>query len=219
MSKGIRVWDLPTRLFHWLLVGLLSFSWWSAQVRAMEWHLYSGMLVLGLLVFRLVWGVIGGSTARFGNFLVSPARALAHWRAGRNAPVRAGHNPLGGYSVIAMLGLLMLQVATGCFASDIDGLDSGPLSFLVSFEQSRRAAELHETSFNLLLALIVLHVLAVLFYRYVRGRRLLLPMVTGHDTQLDANAGTLEPASPFALIIALACAIGLTFLVWSGFFL
>lgn len=219
MTNSIRVWDLPTRLFHWLIVALVAFSWWSAETRAMEWHFRSGMLVLGLVTFRIAWGFLGGSTARFASFVAAPGEVLAYWRAGKDAPAHAGHNPLGALSVLALLGLLALQVITGSLATDTDGLDSGPLSFLISFDQSRLAAELHEISFNLLLALVVIHIAAIAFYRLVRRRNLVGPMLTGRDSALGAEAGELVSAGPLAFIAAAVIAITVTTLVWKGFFL
>lgn len=211
------VWDLPTRLFHWLLVLLFGFSWWSAENRELEWHALSGLALLGLLVFRLIWGFIGGSTARFATFVRGPGAALRYLRGDGQSPV--GHNPLGAYSVIAMLLLLAVQIATGLFSTDVDGLDSGPLNFLVTFEQGRAAAEVHEGIFNLLLALVGLHILAVLFYRMVRKRNLVRPMITGRDPALDGAGGGLRAASPWAFAVAVA--IG-AFAAWAtnkGFWL
>src|SRR5688572_21899245 len=102
-GRAIPVWDVPTRLFHWLLVLLIAFSWWSADSRRMDWHRYSGYAVLGLLAFRILWGFAGSSTARFAGFVRSPAATLRYLR-GEKAGV--GHNPLAAWSVLAMLGLL-----------------------------------------------------------------------------------------------------------------
>jgi cytochrome b len=207
-----RVWDLPTRLFHWLLVVLVAFSWWSAENREMDWHRWSGSIVLGLLVFRLIWGLIGGSTARFGQFLRRPGAVAAYLRSGP-AEAPAGHNPLGGYAVLAMLLVVLAQVGTGLFAVDVDGLESGPLSFLVSFDQGRIAAGVHEVSFNLLLGLIALHLLAITFYTFVRKQALLRRMITGNDT---GDGGGLVPASPLWLVVAAALAGALAWWVNRG---
>jgi cytochrome b len=206
LSSPVRVWDLPTRLFHWLLVALFAFSWWSAENHAMDWHRLSGIVLLGLLLFRLIWGFIGGSTARFAAFVRSPRHVLGYLRREPIGATPAGHNPLGGYSVVAMLALLAVQVGTGLFAVDVDGLESGHLSHLVSFEQGRAAAEIHELSFNLLLVVIGLHILAVLFYLAVRRRNLISPMVTGRDGQLEAIDGALVGAGwvRFAIAVVLA---------------
>lgn len=215
-STGIRVWDLPTRAFHWLLVVLVGFSWWSAENREMEWHVVSGLTVMGLIVFRVLWGFIGGTTSRFSAFVRSPAAVIAYVR-GLGGPTRPGHNPLGGYSVIALIVVLAAQVATGLFATDVDGLDSGPLSFLVSFDQGRAAAEAHEVAFSLLLALVVLHVAAIFFYLHVRRRNLLRPMVTGRDAALAGVDEPLRPAPLWRFLLAVAIAGGLAWWTSTGF--
>lgn len=211
-NSTTRVWDAPTRLFHWALVGLFAFSWWSAENGEMEWHLLSGTAMLGLILFRLVWGVIGGSTARFSGILRSPVAALEYVRG--KAPPRAGHNPLGGYSVIAMLLLLVTQVGTGLFAVDVDGIESGPLSPLVSFDQGRQASAIHELSFNLLLALIGLHILTIIFYRVARRRNLVIPMITGSDAELPSGTRPLAPAPVWRFVVAAAAAAGVAW--WTG---
>lgn len=207
-GSAIAVWDLPTRLFHWSLVALIAASWWSVENGAMDWHRLSGQTLVGLIAFRLLWGIFGSSTARFAGFVRSPAAVLRYLRGAKHgAP---GHNPAGGYSALALLGLVAVQVATGLFAVDTDGLESGPLSYLVSFEQGRVASGIHEVSFNLLIALIVLHLGAIVFYRVVRRRNLVAPMITGRDSQLTDSGGALvaAPAWRFVLCAALAAIFG-----------
>ena len=203
-----RVWDLPTRLFHWLLVALIAFSWWSADNGEIEWHIWSGIAVLTLLVFRLLWGFVGSSTARFASFIRGPGTVGAYlrnpesWRS-------PGHNPLGGLSVLALLGMTALQVALGLVAVDEDGLNEGPLASLVSTDIADAARELHEAMFNILLALIILHVAAILYYRLFKRRRLVGPMITGR-AELDPEAQPMRPAkwwtAPLCLAFALAFA-------------
>src|SRR5579863_9303472 len=208
-TPGGNVWDLPTRLFHWLLVGLFAFSWWSAEHDQMDRHLVSGIILLALLVFRIIWGIIGGSTARFSQFVKSPRHVVNYLRRaepGEGATKLApGHNPLGAYSVVALLALLVILVAAGLFAVDVDGLESGPLSYLVSFDHGRLAARVHAISFKALEVLIALHILAVLFYG-LRGRNLLRPMVTGRDRCLPPGSEPLQQASPLRLVAAVAIA-------------
>lgn len=187
-STAVAVWDFPTRLFHWALVFLLACSWWSAENHAMDWHRLFGTLALGLVIFRLIWGFVGSSTSRFASFVRPPGEVVRHLRSPVARPKGPGHNPLGAYSVLAMLTLLVVQLGSGLLAVDTDGLESGYLSHLVSFETGRTAAEVHEISFNLLLAIVALHVLAILFYLVVRKRNLVTPMVTGRDRQIEADA-------------------------------
>lgn len=182
------IWDLPVRIFHWLLVGLLGFSWWSGEQHAMDWHRLSGYAIVGLLVFRLYWGFAGGRTARFSQFVRGPRAAIAYAR-GRY-PARPGHNPIGAYSVIALLLVLATMVTSGLFAVDIDGIESGPLSDYVSFDQGRLAAKIHHMTFNVLLALVALHVFAILVY-LARRQNLIAPMIHGRR-----RLGEEEPAEP-----------------------
>ncbi|CCW17896.1 Cytochrome b [Sphingobium indicum BiD32] len=194
------VWDLPVRLFHWALVLLIGFSWWSAENYHMDWHRLSGQAVLFLIAFRLIWGVVGSDTARFAHFLKGP-RAIRVYLADRNAPAPVGHNPLGGWSVVAMLAVLVMQVVSGLFAVDTDGIESGPLSHLVDFDQGRLASAIHGVVFAGLQALIALHVLAVLFYLAVRRRNLVGPMVTG--SAAAPAPISVRRAGPLALVVAL----------------
>ncbi|MEW6169392.1 MAG: cytochrome b/b6 domain-containing protein [Pseudomonadota bacterium] len=182
-----RVWDLPTRLLHWLLVALFAFSWWSAENHAMDWHRWSGYGVLGLLLFRLYWGLVGSTTARFASFVRGPRAFFAYARRllQRPGPITPGHNPMGGWSVLALLALLLVQVGTGLFATDTDGLESGPLASKISYSLSRDFAEVHEISFNLLLALVGLHVAVVLFYWVYKRENLIAAMLSG-DKRLPA---------------------------------
>lgn len=214
-TSAVRVWDLPVRMIHWGIVILLGLSWWSAENNAMDWHRVFGLIALGLIVFRLVWGFIGGSTARFSSFLRSPGSVFAYLRS--NGPRRAGHNPLGAYSVIAMMLLLVLQIGTGLFAVDVDGIESGYLSHLVSFDQGRLAAEIHEISFNVLLAAVALHILAILFYLVVRRRNLIGLMFTGRDHQVETTDGALISAGPIKFTIAAVAAAGVAWWISMGF--
>lgn len=190
---GVRIalWDLPTRIVHWLLVVLIAFSWWTAEQHDIERHRWSGYAILGLLVFRLIWGFVGSSTSRFSGFVRGPTGVLAYAR-GRGERI-LGHNPLGGWSVVAMLALLVAQVGLGLFATDDDGIESGPLNYLVDYELAEKLTELHEALFNVLLALIVLHVAAVLFYLFVRRDNLVAAMIRGWR-QVD-----VAPATPPAM--------------------
>jgi cytochrome b len=199
-TAGIKVWDWPTRIFHWLLVVHIPILWLTAEKEMMDAHRAAGSAVAGLIVFRISWGFIGSSSSRFHNFVRGPRSVIAYLR-GR-APVAAGHNPLGGWSVLAMLALLSAQVLFGLFSSDVNGLESGPLAVYVSFETARMSAEWHEATFNILVAMIVLHIAAILFYGTVRRRNLVTPMVTGRMA-----AEKLEPmqeASWRRLLVALS---------------
>lgn len=172
-----RIWDLPTRVLHWLLALLIPFSWWSATHDHLPWHLLSGFTILGLLGFRLLWGVFGSPTARFARFLAGP-RTVADYVGGRLGQVVVGHNPLGGWSVAAMLLALTTQVGLGLFSVDEDELNEGPLSRFVDFDTGRAIAHLHHKMFWVLVALIGIHLIAILVYA-LRRKNLVGPMITG----------------------------------------
>lgn len=191
LTSPVVVWDLPVRLLHWLIVVCVGVSWWSAEQRLMEVHRYSGYALLGCIVFRLYWGFAGSSTARFREFVRGP-RAIAAYLREPPQPAPPGHNPLGGWSVVTLLALLVAQVGLGLFVTDVDGLESGPLSYLVSFETSRTLADVHEIVFNILLGFVVLHVVAVLFYLLVRRTNLIGAMLTGR-----------RPAATHATLVSL----------------
>jgi cytochrome b len=178
----VRIWDLPVRLFHWLIVVLFAFSWWTAENDHLDWHFLSGYTMLGLLLFRVYWGFVGGGTARFSRFVKGPRSSIAY--AGqlfaRPSKSSLGHNPIGGWSVLAMLLLLFVQVGLGLFAIDVDGVEGGPLDNLVTFETARRMSHLHGFVFNILLAVIGLHVAAILFYLLYKRQNLIAAMIDGH---------------------------------------
>jgi cytochrome b len=171
------VWDLPVRLFHWSIVLLIGLSWWSAEESFDRVHFWSGYATLFLLLFRILWGLFGSSTARFSSFIQGPSALLRYLRTGEHE--HAGHTPLGGLSVLAMLLALSIQVTTGLIQIDDDDFVEGPLSGLVSYDLAVLAHDVHELSFNVLLGLIALHLLAIAYYSFVRGRSLVTPMLSG----------------------------------------
>jgi cytochrome b len=178
----VKVWDFPVRLFHWALVLLLVFQLVSGKVGGdmMPWHAYSGYGVLVLVVFRILWGFAGSTHARFASFLAGPAAALRFARRlfSRQAVPQVGHNPLGGWMVIAMVASFALQAASGLFANDGAEFD-GPLVGLVSLEVSERLSQFHRWNLKVLLVLSGLHVAAVLFHWLVKKEDLIGAMFTG----------------------------------------
>jgi cytochrome b len=213
-AVAVPVWDLPVRLVHWSIALLVAFSWWSAENGEIEWHIRSGLAILFLLLFRLLWGFFGSSTARFSSFVAGPARLSAYLR-DPGGWSGVGHSPLGALSVIALLSVLVLQVAFGLPLSDEDGTISGPLNRLVSFDTAEWAHDVHEILFNVLLALIALHVAAILFYRW-KGRRLVRAMVTGMSKDYPAGTQGMVKAGAGRLAISLAIAAGMTWWIARG---
>lgn len=180
--KKILVWDLPTRLFHWLLVIAFIISVYTGLTGGytqMEWHMMSGAFILGLLIFRLIWGFAGHIYSRFTWFTKGPATILnyiqAHDKTAMNQP---GHNPLGALSVLAMLILLLGQAATGLFSND-DIMTEGPLAHLVSYETSRVLTDYHKLGFLILSLLVSSHLAAIAWYSLIKKRTLIQPMITG----------------------------------------
>ena len=182
-SNRVLVWDLPTRLFHWLLFicVVLSFVTGNIGGTIMEYHMLSGYAIFVLLIFRLAWGFIGSRTARFSSFVKGPATVLSHVAVllqNKTETPYLGHNPLGGWSIVAMLLVLFVQVATGLFAND-DILTEGPLYAWVSKEASDLLTWVHLVNRFVLIALIAIHILAVFFYFFFKHENLIGPMMTG----------------------------------------
>jgi cytochrome b len=178
----VKVWDAPVRLFHWLLVLLFAFMFVSGNLKGdwMEWHMRSGYAILALVLFRILWGFAGSTYARFSSFLAGPLAGIAF--AGkllaRTPAPSAGHNPLGGWMVLALLLALLFQVGTGLFAND-DILIEGPLAPLVSKAVSNQLTSWHYWNTNVLLALVAVHLLAVLYHAVVMKENLIGAMFTG----------------------------------------
>jgi len=180
MSEKNHVWDIFTRIFHWGLVVSLAGAWLSVEQGWMDRHETFGLAALGLIIFRVLWGLAGPAYVRFSHFIRSPKATLRYaidLLRGRESQYLS-HNPLGALAVIGLLGLVGFQVISGLFASD-DVLFEGPLFSWVSYDTSLLLTELHEISFNLLLGVVVLHILAVLFHQFVKKEGLIQGMVTG----------------------------------------
>jgi cytochrome b len=211
IARSIAVWDFPTRMTHWLFVVCVAVSWWTADQRLMDWHRYSGYTMLGLLSFRIYWGLAGSSTARFARFVASPRTVLQHLRQRREERVRiVGHSPLGSWSVVAMLLAMATQMTLGLFATDVDRLESGPLSHLVSFDAGRAFAAAHELSFDVLIALAALHVVAILFYLLYERNDLVTAMLSGRK-RLNGAPPQMQPVPAWRLWTGVALA---TLFVW-----
>lgn len=216
--KPQRLWDLPVRLTHWALLALVLFSWWSGENGELGWHRYSGYAVLALLLFRLYWGFAGSSSARFRGFVRGPRAVAAYARSlfARPAPASVGHNPMGGWSVLALLAVLLAQTGSGLFAVDTDGLESGPLSHWLPFSAGRAAAEFHEFCFDVLLALVGLHVAAILFYAVYRRENLVAAMLGGRKRLPPGAADGLRFAPLWKAALGLAGAVLLVVAIVRG---
>jgi len=182
-----KVWDVPTRLFHWALVGTVLTGLYLGEYRGfstIQLHFYFGYATGGLLVFRVLWGLFGPAPARLGRLFPSPRALIGYVRHlfDRRPSAVAGHNPVGALSVLAMLAALSVQVVTGLCAED-DGLFSqGPLAEYLDAATVLKMTALHHTSSRVVMALIVLHLAAILFYRLWKHENLVTAMVTGWKT-------------------------------------
>ena len=215
-----RVWDLPTRIFHWRLAfcvfGLLTTGFTGGD--AMSWHYRFGYCVLTLLLFRLVWGIVGGKWSRFASFIYAPSNILRYLKGQGDPLYSVGHNPLGAFSVFAMLALLLAQVSTGLISDD-EISAAGPLTKFVSNATVSLASGYHVTIGKIVVIfLIVTHIVVILFYLYKKRENLIKPMLHGDKllpASTPASADTAATRS-LALVILLVCAAAVYWLVSLG---
>ena len=220
----VQVWDAPVRLFHWTLVILMAVSYFSARAGGdwMKFHFWSGYAILTLLLFRIVWGFVGSTTARFTNFVKGPSAAFRHIAemVGADRPREAGHNPLGGAMVVVLIFAVLAQVVAGLFSADTDtGMVNGPLTRLVADKWVEAATDFHKFWINVLLVLVGLHVLAVIVYLVWKRQNLIGAMIHGHKPLDDVvAAGMPVPRLQFApgrlaISVLIACAAIVYFIV------
>jgi cytochrome b len=217
MATKVRVWDLPTRLFHWALalcvIGSFATAWLPGSW--IEWHARLGYAVLALVTFRLLWGVVGGRWSRFTAFLYAPSSVLAYLRGRAHPDHLVGHNPLGAGSVFALLLALLIQVGTG-LVSDDEIAFTGPLNRFVSSAQGLSATWYHKAIGEwVLVALVVLHLAAILYYLLAKRENLVRPMLSG-DKQLERPVPSSRDdlaTRLLALVLASGCAAGVWWLV------
>jgi cytochrome b len=208
-AASVRIWDRPVIVVHWAMALLLALAWWAVETGHMVWHYRFGFALLGLLVFRLIWGFAGSSTARFATFVRSPRRVIEYLRGGKR--YIHGHNPLGALSIVALLAVLALQIGLGLFAESGNGLKAGPFADLIAPGAAHAAGKLHQANFYLLVGLIGLHIAAVLFYLLVRRNNLIAPMLTGRRR---APAGTRPVTTAPRARVFLAAAIAAGVALW-----
>lgn len=214
----IRLWDLPTRLFHWLLVICAAGALVTVKfdVGGMTWHGRFGQAVLALVVFRVVWGVVGSTYARFTSFVRGPLTILAYLRGsaqGRWPGV--GHNPLGALSVLALLALMGFQATTGLFATN-DVAFTGPLYRAVSMDWNRTLSGWHRQAEWFIYGLILLHLAAIAFYTLIRKDNLVTPMITGRKPVSETGQQDARGGGWLALVIALVITAGVMWVANGG---
>lgn len=208
-NQKVKVWDAPVRLFHWLLViafALAAFSAFQDKFGIYaDIHLYAGLSVLVLVLWRILWGIMGSDTARFSQFVKGPKTTMKYAKTafGRTPYRSTGHNPLGAVSVVLMLLLLLVQAGLGLYATDAMFFE-GPFSHTISSRLSEDLTEVHEWTGYTLLGLIGLHILVVAFYGLVRRINLVAPMITGWSRHAAGSARMASAAVGFALLAAVA---------------
>lgn len=209
----VLVWDAPVRVFHWLVAALVAAAYVTWRLNWMAWHEWVGEAVLALVLFRLLWGFLGGDTARFSHFIASPRTAVRHLKyAFRREPDRqVGHNPAGGWMIVLLLALLLAEALTGLYVAN-DIADVGPMTAAVSAWAADAIESAHSILWDGLLAAIALHVLAIAGFAAIKGQNLLAPMITGRKV-LPASVAAPRTGSPtLAALLLLGSAVATAFL-------
>lgn len=208
MPAGVKIWDIPTRLFHWGLVLGIAYSWYSVEIMEdMQQHFLSGYFILTLLLFRLIWGFVGSRYARFASFLFSFSAIKEHASNlfSRSSSAQAGHNPMGSLSVFAMLLILLVQAVTGLFSND--DYSFGPLSGLVDKATRSWASEIHHINSEIIWVLVAIHLFAISFYQFYKKERLVGAMFTGKkELESPADEGITNSRLFLAVVILVVCA-------------
>lgn len=208
------IWDIPTRLFHWGIVVTLAYSWYSMEIEEnLDRHFVSGYIALGLIVFRILWGLIGSRYAKFSSFTFRPSETAAYAKSlfTRDGGKYAGHNPMGGLSVFALLLVILVQAGTGMFADD-EYYYFAPLNKFVSPETATSLTQFHGTNAKVILALALLHIVAILFYRLYKKEKLVIAMITGkkpdEQDQYEAIPGSRLPVAIILATVVAAAVYG-----------
>ena len=229
-TRTVKVWDIWVRLFHWFLVAFILLSYLTGEIGGLDFtvpgtgrfvpnmtlHMWSGLTILGLLVFRVIWGFRGSSTARFSNFLCGPQVILGYVKSVFRGPIAffAGHNPAGGAVVIVILTALAVQASAGLFSQDDSFFATkGPLAFLVEDEFSKEITSFHKQWWEyVILTLVVIHISANLFYWLIKKQDLIVAMFTGRRRLPD---GETEPVMSFAATwFGVAIAVVAALVIW-----
>lgn len=222
--QQVRAWDWPTRTFHWALVFLIAGAWASHHyARALGddmliWHRWNGYAILVLLVFRLLWGFVGSSTSRFANFIRGPVFALRYLRDlfGRRARAFLGHNPLGTWMILLLLGLVAVQAVLGLFLLDHNEVVAGPLKRLIEDDLALRFGGWHARLFNLILLVVGIHIVANALYGLVKKDPLIAAMVTGRKPAAPYEDDLEAQIAPHIAVRALACLLAAAGVVFGG---
>ena len=214
MTEKHLIWDLPLRIFHWSFALTILACWYTAENKEdyIELHLQLGFVAIGLLIFRILWGVVGPKHARFSQFVPSPRKLIAYLKSDKKNRSTAGHNPMGALMVILMILLISLQAISGLFIND-DVFSSGPYYGSISKDLEAIMSFLHHNTFDVMIGAIALHLAAIFYYWRVENKNLVLPMITGKKSEKDVSKSDAIPHSKLVLaaIIAICC---ISFVYW-----
>lgn len=214
-DPSIRIWDLPLRLTHWSFAFLVPALWWSAENSQWALHKRFGVTLLGLLVFRIMWGFLGTRTARFASFVRGPGAVLGYLRGTLGAAAQMiGHNPIGALSVLGLLGVMLAQVSSGLFAGDPYDGATGPLNALVSVATAEALTEWHEWFYWVVLGMVALHLSAITFYAVAKQNDLVSPMLSGR--KIVKGAVEENDAAPW-LRFVIAASLAAGFALWVAY--
>ena len=213
MKQRVRVWDLPTRLFHWSLVIGIALMYYTANFGHMRWHLYIGLFLLGLMIFRIIWGFFGSQSARFSNFIKGPDAIKRYISGQLTENEQPGHNPLGALMVVALITLVCLQIMTGLFSVDNNAyVYDGYLKHLVSSDTADKMLGIHQRLFWVMIAFACVHVLFVFLYAIFKRIDLVLPMLTGYK-KIEGETPKLRFAPKGMAWIVLIISVVLVYLI------
>ena len=216
-EREVPVWDLGVRFFHWALVLLVITSIVTSQIggNALTYHAWSGYAILTLLIYRILWGVAGGTHARFANFIRGPGAVVAYMKGmfdrKQHGP-SLGHNPMGALSVVAMLLVLLFQATSGLFVND-DIAFEGPLYRFVGKEVSDKLMSLHQLNKRVIIGLVALHLAAIAFHWFYHKESLVRPMITGVKRVAGAVGTSRQGSTVLALLLLGGSAVGVYFLI------
>lgn len=216
MNTKVRVWDAPTRLFHWLLAFSIPAMWWTATTGGswLLWHKRLGLFICVLIMFRILWGFFGSQTARFSNFIKGQGAIKRYLQGNLPEHEQPGHNPMGALSVLLLLGLVATQLITGLFSPDNNTfLEPGYLNHLVSESTAATMYSIHLTLFWVLVAVIVLHIAAVFAYLLLKKHNLIRPMITGFKTLAQPVMPPLKFAGWLAFVLCVGASVAVVYLI------
>ena len=218
-ATDVKVWDLGVRVFHWALVLSMIGAIVTVKIggNAMVYHSYCGYTILALLLFRIIWGFVGGTHARFLNFITGPGKVIAYMKTmfKRDHDTTVGHNPMGALSVVGMLAALLFQAVSGLFVND-DILFEGPFSAWAGKEMSDKITGWHKFNEKILLALFLLHLSAIFFYLLYKKVNLITPMLTGIKKIKGNIPESRSGSASLAIVLIAVCAASVYWLVNYG---